>query len=503
MSDIETTAQPEAPAQVRFSDFGLSADIQRALTDQGYVHPTPIQAQAIPVVLQGRDVMGAAQTGTGKTAGFSLPIIQLLLAHASASMSPARHPVRALILTPTRELAVQVAENVAAYCKHTPLRSTVVYGGVDIKPQSAILRSGVEIVIATPGRLLDHVEQKTISLSQVQMLVMDEADRMLDMGFLPDLQRIINLLPKQRQNLMFSATFSQEIKRLANSFLTDPVTIEVARSNATADKVTQVVYKVSEEHKREAVAHILRQREMKQVIVFSNTKIGASRLARGLEQEGMNASAIHGDKTQQERMAALEAFKRGEIDVLVATDVAARGLDISDLPCVINYDLPYNAEDYVHRIGRTGRAGASGDAISIFSDKDERLLVDIEKLIKQTIKRAELTGFNPGARTSDDRHGERRTARRPDAERSASRPDAERPASRGPDRSERPDRPAERDRERGPRPSGPRGNKVDPWFLKPYEPTRGGNANPTPSGTTSSSKPKPKVAALLGGLRKE
>ncbi|QBE64601.1 DEAD/DEAH box helicase [Pseudoduganella lutea] len=499
MSDIETTAQPVAPVQVRFADFGLSPDILRALTDQGYEHPTPIQAQAIPVLLQGRDVMGAAQTGTGKTAGFSLPIIQLLLAHANASMSPARHPVRALILAPTRELAVQVAENVAAYCKHTPLRSTVVYGGVDIKPQAAIMRGGVEIVIATPGRLLDHVEQKNISLSQVQMLVMDEADRMLDMGFLPDLQRIINLLPKQRQNLMFSATFSPEIKRLASTFLTDPVTIEVARSNATADKVTQVVYKVTEENKREAVAHILRQRELKQVIVFSNTKIGASRLARGLEQEGMKASAIHGDKTQQERMAALDAFKRGEVDVLVATDVAARGLDISDLPCVINYDLPYNAEDYVHRIGRTGRAGASGDAISIYSDKDERLLVDIEKLIKQTIKRGELEGFRPGARpASEERHGERRHPRSPEGE----RPRSSGYAGSG---NGRPGPGPGAGTDRGPRPSGPRRDKVDPWFLKPYEPSRPGNAATTTTTPSSSSpsKPKPKLAALLGGLRKE
>ncbi|GGY54888.1 DEAD/DEAH box helicase [Pseudoduganella albidiflava] len=499
MSDIETTAQPEAPAQVRFSDFGLSPDIQRALTEQGYEHPTPIQAQAIPVVLQGRDVMGAAQTGTGKTAGFSLPIIQLLLAHANASMSPARHPVRALILAPTRELAVQVAENVANYCKHTPLRSTVVYGGVDIKPQAAIMRGGVEIVIATPGRLLDHVEQKNISLSQVQMLVMDEADRMLDMGFLPDLQRIINLLPKQRQNLMFSATFSAEIKKLAATFLSNPVTIEVARSNATADKVTQVVYKVTEENKRDAVAHILRQRELKQVIVFSNTKIGASRLARGLEQEGMKASAIHGDKTQQERMAALEAFKRGEVDVLVATDVAARGLDISDLPCVINYDLPYNAEDYVHRIGRTGRAGASGDAISIYSDKDERLLADIEKLIKQTIKRGELEGFRPGARASEERGGSDRRPPRRGAE-------GERPqgggyagsANGGYAGNGRPGA------DRGPRPSGPRRDKVDPWFLKPYEPSRPSTASTTTTPSSSApSKPKPRLAALLGGLRKE
>ncbi|MBA5608826.1 DEAD/DEAH box helicase [Duganella sp. FT3S] len=481
-------AAPAPAAQVRFADFGLSPLILRALTDQGYVHPTPIQAQAIPVLLQGRDVMGAAQTGTGKTAGFALPIIQMLLAHANASMSPARHPVRALILTPTRELAVQVADNVKAYAQHTPLRSTVVFGGMDMKGQTVILKGGVEIVIATPGRLLDHVEQKNIALNQVQMLVMDEADRMLDMGFLPDLQRIINMLPKQRQNLMFSATFSPEIKKLANTFLNNPLTIEVARSNATADKVTQVVYKVPEEQKRDLVAHLLRQRDLKQVIVFSNTKIGASRLARGLEQEGMKASAIHGDKTQQERMAALDAFKKGEIDVLVATDVAARGLDISDLPCVINYDLPYNAEDYVHRIGRTGRAGASGDAISIYSDKDERLLADIEKLIKQTIRRGTLDGFTPGTtRVGDERHGDRRARRPADSDTRA---------------------PAARMAERSPRPAssyngaGPRRDKVDPWFLKPYEPAPRNTAPAAAPAAATPAKPKQKVAALLGGLPK-
>jgi len=507
---------PETTAQVRFADFGLSPLILRALTEQGYVHPTPIQAQAIPVLLQGRDVMGAAQTGTGKTAGFALPIIQLLLAHASPSMSPARHPVRALILTPTRELAVQVAENVKAYAQHTPLRSTVVFGGMDMKGQTVILKGGVEIVIATPGRLLDHIEQKNISLSQVQMLVMDEADRMLDMGFLPDLQRIINLLPKQRQNLMFSATFSPEIKKLANTFLNNPLTIEVARSNATAERVTQVVYKVEENQKHALVAHILRQRDLKQVIVFSNTKIGASRLARGLEQEGMNATAIHGDKTQQERMAALESFKKGEIDVLVATDVAARGLDITDLPCVINYDLPYNAEDYVHRIGRTGRAGASGDAISIYSDKDERLLVDIEKLIKQTITRGDLAGFTPSASRGDER-AERRPPRRAEGEASAPRESREsrepRDGSRGAGGSSevRESRDSSRSvaprmSERGPRSSSgplPRREKTDPWFLKPYEPANA--PAPAPASAAlggGSAKPKQKIAALLGGLPK-
>ncbi|MCA1248305.1 DEAD/DEAH box helicase [Massilia sp. MS-15] len=487
---VEQVKADEAPT-VRFADLGLAPEILRALTDQGYEHPTPIQAKAIPLVLQGRDVMGAAQTGTGKTAGFSLPIIQLLMAHANSSMSPARHPVRALVLTPTRELAVQVADNVAAYAKRTPLRSTVVFGGMDMKGQTTILKGGVEIVIATPGRLLDHVEQKNVNLSQVQMLVMDEADRMLDMGFLPDLQRIINLLPKQRQNLMFSATFSPEIKKLANSFLNSPVLIEVARSNATADRVTQVVYKVDEELKRDVVEHIIRERNLKQVIVFSNTKIGASRLSRHLEQKGIKASAIHGDKTQQERMAALDAFKGGAIEVLVATDVAARGLDISDLPCVINYDLPYNAEDYVHRIGRTGRAGASGDALSVYSDKDERLLADIEKLIKQTITRGELPGFvAPSSRPHGAREGGREGGR--ESGRDFAR-DGER-------RGRREDAPARTDR--APRSGGygptPRREKVDPWFLKPYEPSSAARKETvTP---TSAAKPgKQKLAFLLGG----
>jgi ATP-dependent RNA helicase RhlE len=477
MSDTQLAPMENVAPAVRFEDFGLDPDILRALDDQGYIHPTPIQAEAIPIVMQGRDVMGAAQTGTGKTAGFSLPIIQLLLAHASSSASPARHPVRALILTPTRELADQVAENVKAYSRHTPLRSTVVFGGIDMAPQTAALRAGVEIVIATPGRLLDHVQQKTLNLSQTQILVMDEADRMLDMGFLPDLQRIINLLPKQRQNLMFSATFSPEIKKLAATFLKNPITIEVARSNATADNVTQVIYKVEEEAKRDAVSHIIRARGLKQVLVFSNTKIGASRLARQLEKEGVNAAAIHGDKTQLERMQALEAFKQGSVEVLVATDVAARGLDIAELPCVINFDLPYNAEDYVHRIGRTGRAGASGDAISLYSDKDARLLADIEKLIKHTIARIPLPGFVPAR--AKERH-----------ERSE---ESESPRSRAPQQS------------RSNSYASPRKEKIDPWFLKPYEPEAPATSpaeDKNAAEPSSSSKQPKKVAALLGGSRK-
>ncbi len=370
-----------------FSSFGLDASILQALAGMGYSQPTPIQAEAIPIALAGRDLMGAAQTGTGKTAGFSLPILQRLLPQQSASMSPARHPVRALILAPTRELADQIYENVRVYAQHTHLRCTVVFGGVDINPQTEALRNGVEIVIATPGRLLDHVQQKSINLSQVQVLVLDEADRMLDMGFLPDLQRIINLLPKQRQNLMFSATFSEEIKKLANTFMREPQLVEVARRNATADNVSQTVYAVTETDKRRALVQLIQSHAVEQLIVFVNTKLGASRLARQLERDGVSATAIHGDRSQAERLKALDDFKAGLIKALVATDVAARGLDIADMPCVVNYDVPNNAEDYVHRIGRTGRAGASGIAITLMAPDEERALADIEKLIKRSLVR--------------------------------------------------------------------------------------------------------------------
>ncbi len=341
--------------------------------------------------MNGRDVMGAAQTGTGKTAAFTLPILHRMMSYANTSASPARHPVRVLILTPTRELADQVSDSVIQYSKFIPLRSAVVFGGVDIRPQRDALRNGCEIVIATPGRLLDHIEQKNISLSQVGIIVLDEADRMLDMGFLPDLDRIVRLLPAKRQGLLFSATFSNEIRKLGRSFLTDPVEIEVAGRNATAENVTQIAYPMSGDDKRAAVVHLVKSRGFNQVIVFSNTKIGTSRLARQLERDGVKAESIHGDKSQLDRMKALEAFKAGELEVLVATDVAARGLDVAGVPCVINYDLPYNAEDYVHRIGRTGRAGASGEAIAFFSPDEERFLLDIEKLIKVKIPRGTLT----------------------------------------------------------------------------------------------------------------
>jgi superfamily II DNA/RNA helicase len=372
-----------------FADFQLDPKILKAVADQGYTQATPIQAKAIPVVLDGKDVMGAAQTGTGKTAAFILPIIQKLLPNANASTSPARHPIRALILTPTRELSDQVADNASLYAKHTDLRTAVVFGGVDIKPQAILLRAGIEILIATPGRLLDHLGSKTADLSQVQILVLDEADRMLDMGFLPDLQRIINLIPAQRQTLLFSATFSPEIKKLAQTYLRDPVTIEVARQNAAADTVKQVVHFVKSENKRAAIVAILQNRvkagHSKQCIIFTNSRLGCARLANALERDGLKAAAIHGDKSQSERMLTLEAFKSGAIDALVATDVAARGLDIPDMPCVINHELPFNAEDFIHRIGRTGRAGSKGDAIALVDDSEKRLLEDIEKLMKRKL----------------------------------------------------------------------------------------------------------------------
>jgi len=385
----ESTKTPQDTI-VTFPEFGLHPSLLQAIAETGYTSPTPIQAAAIPLVLDGRDVMGAAQTGTGKTAAFTLPILHRLMPLANTSASPARHPVRALILAPTRELADQVYQSVVQYSKHTPLRSAVVFGGVDIGPQKEALRRGCEVLVATPGRLLDHIEQKNVNLSQVGLFVLDEADRMLDMGFLPDLDRIVRLLPARRQGLLFSATFSNEIRKLARTYLNTPAEVEVAARNATADTVTQVVYQLSSAEKRAAVVHLVKSRGLRQVIVFSNTKIGCSRLARELVRDDVKAESIHGDKSQADRMKALEAFKAGELEVLVATDVAARGLDVAGVPCVINYDLPYNAEDYVHRIGRTGRAGASGEAISFFSTEDERLLADIEKLIGRKITRGQL-----------------------------------------------------------------------------------------------------------------
>jgi len=401
-----------------FDELGLRPEILRAVAESGYTIPTPIQAQAIPEVLAGRDIMGGAQTGTGKTAGFGLPILHMLAPHANASPSPARHPVRALIVAPTRELAIQVEESIREYGKHTNLRSTCVYGGVDIRQQLPIVRGGVEILVATPGRLLDHVEQKSVNLGQVEIFVLDEADRMLDMGFIPDIKRIMRLLPAKRQNLLFSATFSSEIKKLADELLNGPKLIEVARRNTAAETVAQSAYKVPQEAKRALLVHLVTSRNVWQVLCFVRTKHGASRLARQLEREGLAASAIHGDKTQAARLEALSQFKDGKLQVLVATDVAARGLDIDDMPLVVNYELPHVPEDYIHRIGRTGRAGASGEAISFVAPEEEKYLAEIEKLLRKKVALQIADGFDYTAATQPARQrGTRAGANEPARER--------------------------------------------------------------------------------------
>ena len=469
------TAGEAAPAP-RFDTLALDAKLLQAVSDQGYTSMTPIQAKAIPVVLAGRDVMGAAQTGTGKTAAFSLPLLQKMLRHENASMSPARHPVRALVLAPTRELADQVAANVLAYAKHTRLRSAVVFGGIDMKPQTLQLKAGVEVLVATPGRLLDHIEAKNCVLNQVEYVVLDEADRMLDIGFLPDLQRILAYLPRQRQTLLFSATFSPEIKRLAQSYLQDPVTVEVARPNATASTVEQHFYSVADDDKRRVVRQLLRQRELAQALVFVNSKLGCARLARAFERDGLRTNALHGDKSQDERLKALDAFKRGEVDVLVATDVAARGLDIAELPAVFNFDVPFNAEDYVHRIGRTGRAGASGLAVTLVSRDDMRQVGEIEKLIKRKI---EIEAFD-----LDDERPRRPYRRDDDEPRSAAPRSPWRPAA------------------------APMARASDPFFDRPYEPAgSGAPAWESAKGVAEAAlrplsaniRSKKKTAALLGG----
>jgi ATP-dependent RNA helicase RhlE len=380
---------------MRFDELGLAPELLRAISEEGYTDPTPIQAQAIPIVLAGKDLMGGAQTGTGKTAAFTLPLLQRILPFASPSPSPARHPVRILMLAPTRELAIQVYESVKTYSKYIPIRSLCAYGGVDIKPQIAEIRLGVEVLVATPGRLLDLVEQKCLNFGSVQALVLDEADRMLDMGFVPDVTRIINLLPKQRQSLLFSATFSEEIKKLADKMLQAPVLIEVAKRNTVSETITHRVHPVAADAKRALLVKLLKSSEFNQVLVFTRTKIETNKLARELQRAGIAADSIHGDKSQLDRLKALEAFKDGTALVLVATDVAARGLDIDDLPHVINFELPHTPEDYIHRIGRTGRAGKHGTAISLVSAHEVQYLVDIEKLIKIQVEQVVIPGFDP------------------------------------------------------------------------------------------------------------
>ncbi len=381
-----------------FATLGLSEEILRAVTERGYTEPTPIQIQAIPAVLSGGDLLAGAQTGTGKTAGFTLPILHRLSDKSVKGPSSGRPPIRVLILTPTRELAAQVEESVREYGKYLKLSSMVMFGGVGINPQIQRLRSRVDILVATPGRLLDHVQQKTLDLSQIEILVLDEADRMLDMGFIRDIKRILALLPRQRQNLLFSATFSDEIKQLADGLLNRPVLIEAARRNLTADTVAQKVYRVDRERKRELLAHLIRKYGWFQVLVFTRTKHGANRLAEQLDKGGIPALAIHGNKSQPARTKALAEFKAGTLQVLVATDIAARGIDIIELPHVVNFELPNVPEDYVHRIGRTGRAGLEGEAVSLVCVDEDKLLADIERLIKRPLPKEIVPGFEPDPR---------------------------------------------------------------------------------------------------------
>ena len=380
-----------------FQNLGLSAELLRAVDEQGYKEATPIQQQAIPLVLEGRDVLAGAQTGTGKTAGFTLPLLQRL--NETRSGEQKRH-VRSLILTPTRELAAQVAESVSVYGRHLPFRSAVIFGGVSINPQIKQLRDGVDIVIATPGRLLDHVQQKTLDLSRVEILVLDEADRMLDMGFIRDIRRILALLPKKRQNLLFSATFSDEIRRFAADLLNAPTEIQVAPRNTTADRVSQIVHPVDKARKRELLSHQIGIGNWRQVLVFTRTKHGANRLAKQLTLDGLNAAAIHGNKSQAARTRALADFKAGTVRVLVATDIAARGLDIDRLPHVVNYELPNVPEDYVHRIGRTARAGQDGHAVSLVCVDEHKLLRDIERVLNGEIEKQIIPGYEPDPRIS-------------------------------------------------------------------------------------------------------
>jgi len=375
-----------------FDTLGLSAELLRAVSEQGYSEPTPVQSQAIPVILQGKDILAGAQTGTGKTAGFTLPLLQRL---SDITPGKGRRPVRALILTPTRELAAQVGASVDTYGKHLPLTSTVIFGGVKINPQIQRLRAGVDILVATPGRLLDHVSQGTLDLSAVEILVLDEADRMLDMGFIRDIRKILDLLPKQRQNLLFSATYSNDIRKLADKLLDAPVLIEVARRNVPTELVSQVVHPVDRERKRELLSFMVGSQNWRQVLVFTRTKHGANRLSQQLEKDGISSAAIHGNKSQGARTRALANFKRGEVRVLVATDIAARGLDIDQLPHVVNYELPNVPEDYVHRIGRTGRAGNEGQAVSLVCVDEHKLLGDIERLLKRDLSKIVVPGYEP------------------------------------------------------------------------------------------------------------
>ncbi len=489
-----------------FEQLGLIPPLLQAVTDLGYTQPSPIQEKAIPIVLAGRDLMAGAQTGTGKTGAFALPTLQRLAPLATSSTSPAKHPVRVLVLAPTRELAIQVEESFKAYAKHLPIRSTCVYGGSDMRAQIAELKRGVEVLVATPGRLLDHVQNKTVMFNQVSVLILDEADRMMDMGFMPDIRRIIALLPVERQNLLFSATFPDEIKKLAGSILRNPAEVQIAARNAPAELVTHIVHPVAREKKRDLLAHIIRSRDLKQVLVFCGTRIGTNRLAHQLRAAHIHADAIHGDKSQAERLVALEAFKAGKTAVLVATDVASRGLDIEGLPQVINFDIPHSPEDYVHRIGRTGRAGATGEAISLVSPDDLEDLAAIEKLIKKKIDRVLVPGYEPDPATLTALLGKEEadkvkhvataiapvTSGRPRRERERERP-------------ERQDRTGHSHAARSSQPTRSPAAPADPIFSKPYEPgtappAANQAASPAPGAHVSSQRRPRPIGALLGGL---
>jgi ATP-dependent RNA helicase RhlE len=417
-----------------FESLGLRAELLRAVSEKGYSTPTPIQKQAIPPILEGRDIMGGAQTGTGKTAGFTLPLLQRLM--STAKPTKGRRPLRALVLTPTRELAAQVAESVQTYGKHLPLRSTVVFGGVSINPQKQKLIKGVDILVATPGRLLDHVGQRSVDLSKIDILVLDEADRMLDMGFIRDIRKVLALLPKKKQTLLFSATFSNDIKKLANTLLKSPTLIEVAQHNIATETVTQVIHPVDKSRKRELLSYLIGSNNWKQVLVFNRTKHGANKLAKQLDSDGIRSAAIHGNKSQGARTKALADFKAGKVRVLVATDIAARGIDIDQLPHVVNFELPHVPEDYVHRIGRTGRAGNEGEAMSLVCVDELKLLKDIERLIKRDIPNIMVENFEPDPSIKAEpinkgRGRQQQGARKSAGKKSASNWNSKRPSFKG------------------------------------------------------------------------
>ncbi|CAM2067112.1 ATP-dependent RNA helicase RhlE [Sulfidibacter corallicola] len=462
-----------------FERFGLSTEILRAVADQGYSQPTPIQAKAIPVVLEGTDLLASAQTGTGKTASFTLPMLQRLSRRRSGRGKPI---VRGLVLTPTRELAAQVGDNVKAYGKYLSLKSAVIFGGVNIQGQIRALRNGVDILVATPGRLLDHLQRGTLDVTGIEMLVLDEADRMLDMGFIHDIKKVLAYLPEKRQNLLFSATFSNEIKALANRLLDHPTSVEVARRNTASEQVEQLVHPVDRHRKREMLAHLIQRNDWRQVLVFTRTKHGANRLAQQLGRQNIDAAAIHGNKSQGARTKALAKFKSGQIRVLVATDIAARGLDIDKLPHVVNFELPNVPEDYVHRIGRTGRAGCEGIAVSLVCVDEHKLLRDIEGLLKVSITKETIRGFEPDASLAPEpiRQGRKPAAKRGHREGASGQ---NRSRNHGEPRKEKKrDESGEKPRGRVARDRQAKGNQQDP---------RTGQANEVPRKSGSRKRRRP------------